>query len=154
MMTSTFRAEASNIYLALRQQHADCWTKLESVSWRLDNAVVGASQTLLNTVLAVLGKLGPTGSMTLAVDQGTRTPAQWQSLADTARESLNACAKNIGEALPTWQRLTDEVLMPTVTEVRAEVTKVASSAADLVPWIAAALIALVMGYVIFSFRRV
>lgn len=153
-LQTTFRADASRAYQQLRDAHAGLWSRLEYVGWLLPDSVVGATETLLNTVLATIGKLAPTGSMTVAVEAGTRTPAQWQSLADTAAESLAAASRNVGEALPSFSRLADEVLVPTINQARAEVSEVVGKGAELVPWIAAALIALVMGYVIFSFRRV
>lgn len=153
-LQTTFRADASRAYQQLRDAHAGLWSRLDYVSWALPDSVVGATKTALNLALVNIGKLAPTGSMTVAVESGSRTPAQWQSMADATLDLLTTASTNVGQALPSFSRLADEVLVPTINQARAEVSEVVGKGAELVPWVAAALIALVLGYVIFSFRRV
>ena len=119
----------------------------------VDESVLNAWRGGLNTAGQVIAKLADDGSVTLAVLRYERTYDQWLSQAKLARDQISAVLNEMGSNL-RWGRLWDEVAVPTGQTIKAGAESAGSTAARLTPWVAAAIIALVVGYAIFTVRRV
>lgn len=152
---TTFRAQATTIYYQLRDAHVRAVGAVEGAWTRLTvpDSSLGGFRTELQSVVQSMNLLGPNGSLTNAVLDGSRPIAAWQQVADTTAETLRHIMATLGEALPTIGRLWTEVVKPTAEQVGQAAKKAADLTADLLPWVAVAAVALVLGYVVFSLRR-
>lgn len=152
-LPATFQFEAPKVVASLRAQVAAYLTTAENNSWRLPDSVVGAARTAAGVFMATADKLASGGALWQRVVSGEKTAAWWQGLADQLASDIRAANGYIGAALPTLQRLTDEVLSPTLQEFGAEVKGLAESGLDALPWVAAAAIALAVVYLVATFKR-
>ena len=151
---STFQSQSRGVWQSLQSASMDASASL--ARWRilLFGSVVAAIETELTGANVIIGKLAPDGLYTLKVQSGDWSVAQWQEQADNASAAIADALTQTHASAPTFDRITSEIIAPTVAEVTADVKKAAEVGTELVPWIAAALIAGVLGYIIFTFRRV
>jgi hypothetical protein len=150
---STFASQSRGVWQSLQQAAMDAASSLERWNFVLFDSVVSGIRSELGVANGIIAKLAPTGEYTLRVQSGDWTPAKWQERADAAAATIADAMAEMHLSAPSFERITNEVIAPTVAEVKADVTKVASVGVDLVPWVAAAIIAGVLGYIVFTFRR-
>lgn len=152
---TTFRAQATTIYYQLRDAHIRAAAAVDSMWSRAtipESARTGFNSELASVVQA-MGILGPNGSLTNAVLEGSRPISAWQQVADTTRDTIVHILTTLGETVPSIGRLWVEVVKPTVEQAGQAVKNAAELGVDLLPWVAVAVVALVVGYVVFSLRR-
>lgn len=153
---NTFQAEAVKVWLQLQTLLAELNAKVQS-PWtraRIANSVLSGLDTYVKTAgPRSIETLSPSGATTMRVIRGEKTPAWWEAAAQTVRDSLTYVAQQVGAALPTWERIYSEVVAPTASTIATGAKELTTGVADLVPWVAAALIAGVLGYLVFTFRR-
>lgn len=153
-MTETFQASAVRVWLELSERLTELTAMTKNPLRRLvipDSALSGID-TFTKTAPASLAALSPSGGITMRVIRGERSSSWWMEQAATLQSSISDAARYFGQAFPSWERISSEIIQPTAQTVQTGLTEVAKTGADLVPWVAAALIAAVVGYLVFTFR--
>lgn len=136
----------------LRAAHLKATVLLAVGAWLLDDGVAGGARTSLSAAGARLASLSVDGVAGRRVLSGEKSIDWWRPQALEVRAAISSTMDAVGGSMPSPSRLWDEVVTPTAAGVVAGVKSSASSFAELVPWISAAAIALVLGYLVFSFR--
>lgn len=151
---SQVRPLVRSLYESMVSEWGRAKARIESVGWYTDNAVYDAWVNAMNQAGKVLGKLAPEGSLTNRLWDGTLTFEAWKEQAITVTDTIRYVLKETGSAPYTFGRLWDEVVVPTVKETGELAQKVTGQFFDIIPWVAAALIALVIGYLAFVVVKV
>ncbi len=117
----------------------------------VDQGTYDGIESELENAGVYLDKLAPAGSITARLLSGEMTWERWLSEAKGCRFSIDSALKDVGAEQNVWGRFWDEVVDQSVTDIKK---KVLEPTFDLVPWIAAAAVALSVAYVVFAFRGV
>lgn len=98
---------------------------------------------------ALISKLHPDGPITRRVLLGEKTPQWWGEQADAAKESIVYVRGILQVSVFSWSRAWSEVVVPSAVTTKELAAGAVETSASLVPWLSAAAVALVVGYVLF-----
>ena len=117
-----------------------------------DSSVVAAVHGNLVSDRGRLARLAPQGEVTLGVLSGDYSPDTWRTEAQLVRDDIDYASQQLKLAAPSWDRVWSEVVYPSTLELVAGAKAAAQATQSSIPWVAAAVIALVLGYVVLVFH--
>lgn len=152
MSESELRSLTRDLYDELVSEHARAVTSFGRWSWLIPQSAESGLQTLLTRAETEIATLAPEGSATVKLLSGEWSWEKWRERAMQARKDIAWVLAELPVAAYTPSRLWDEVIAPTAATVASKAEAAVQGAATLTPWLAAAAVALAVGYLVFSFR--
>lgn len=151
-MSADARIIMTGIVSDLRVAHLKATALLELKAFVLDAGAAGGARTSLRAAGTRMASLSPDGAAGQRVLTGERPLTWWRPQAQEVWSAIAWTMQQVDGAMPTPSRFWDEVVTPSASTLAAGVKSSASTLAELVPWVAAAAIALAVAYLVFSFR--
>lgn len=145
---SQVRPLVRKMYDELTSELGRAQSRVESVSWHTTLSVESSWRGSLRMAGAVVATLAPEGSFSMGLYSGRYSWEAWKLRASEVRSLVSTVLDGTNSSPYTAGRFWDEVVRPTSQTVGAAVPT-AQQVTDLVPWVAAALIAAVLGYIVF-----
>jgi hypothetical protein len=144
------REAMAGLYAELLREHGRAVAKVDDVAWRTSSGTLERTRAGLAAAAKIIGSLEPkAGLFAVRVLKGEKTWTDYQAQAKVARDSIQYVMTEFGLSYSPglfW----DMVVVKSATDAKQLALKAADTGLDALPWIAAAVIAVAIAYVVFT----
>ena len=152
-MSAAAEALRAQVLGALKSHHLRASALAGAADWISATSILGlfSDRPSLDAIRANLrragdyiARLSPTGDLGKAASAGTYSHASWVGFAKVVWEDVAAQLRYLGDSMPTWNRVWDEVVSPTAAAVTTGIASAADNAMPALVLVVVGLVALVV----------